>query len=355
MTISRDIRSHYEELADLLQAVAARVGDIVRAHCAECGYLFEERVKTLESVAEKIECGRFPDWSSLDDLYACSIIIPLPSQESSVVDFLNTAFQQISLRNRDVQLKPPEAFRFDSTRFVGRLRQTGPEETVGTLGLSQMRFEVQVRTVFDYAWGKATHSLVYKAAGSEWKALRLAAQLKAITETLEMLVLGFEQATAYVADGKWPVVEDKAAIRAFFQSKLTEGLIPSELKPESWSRFVDNVHRLFMAFEGQDPTRMSFRKLERLREYLSILHRAINELGIDRFPRSISLFQFVVGALGSVLTVRPGHSYYLPVPSDMNWLFGNLSIPGLVFGKSESSISQADETVENNQATHPAR
>lgn len=346
MIIAVDIQRYYEEISGVVNEAAAVVGDVLRAYCSEHGYLFEERVKTLASVAEKIESGRFADWSSIDDLYACSVIVSLPSQEQLVLEFLEATFQQVGLRKRGTVPKPPEVFRFDSTRFIGQLRQVGPDITRGGLSLSQMRFEIQVKTIFDYAWGKATHSLVYKSQGNEWKALRLASQLKAIAETLDMLVLGFEQTAAYVADGKWPVVEDKSAILTFFQKKFADGQVPSELRPESWTRFADNVHRLFTAFDGQDPACMPNRRLRNLSAYLDAVDKAMNELGPDRMPRSISLFQFVVGVLGSSLTVTSAYSYYLPIAETMNWIFGNLAIPGQIFGQSPILASEAEDVHE---------
>ena len=61
-------------------------------YCDKNGYAFVSRIKTIESLAEKIETGRFNNWSQLDDLFACAIIIPTLSQENEVSDFCRSAF-----------------------------------------------------------------------------------------------------------------------------------------------------------------------------------------------------------------------------------------------------------------------
>jgi ppGpp synthetase/RelA/SpoT-type nucleotidyltranferase len=64
----------------------------------------------------------------------------------------------------------------------------------------QLLFEVQIKSAFDHAWSTATHDLTYKAQQIDWRRLRLAAQIKAIVEQLDVAILGFEKMAPLIAE-----------------------------------------------------------------------------------------------------------------------------------------------------------
>ena len=138
--------------------LSRRVTEAVLSHCGSEGYAFSSRPKTVESVAEKIETGRFRRWADIDDLFACAVVIPTLREESKVIDFLGRAFNQVAVRGRNDTRKPPDVFRFEATRFIGMLHRpagTDPKEP-----LFNLAFEVQVRSAFEHAWSATTHELV---------------------------------------------------------------------------------------------------------------------------------------------------------------------------------------------------
>ncbi|NEQ78695.1 MAG: hypothetical protein F6K23_40335, partial [Okeania sp. SIO2C9] len=65
----------YNQYQPFVKEVAKRVKEALLNFCDAKGYAFTSRIKTIESLAEKIETGRFEKWSDLDDLFACTIII----------------------------------------------------------------------------------------------------------------------------------------------------------------------------------------------------------------------------------------------------------------------------------------
>jgi hypothetical protein len=99
--------------------VAGRVKDQVFAFCDKQGFAFVGRSKTQESLTEKLETGRYGGWGDVDDLYACTIVIPALDREKEVRAFLATTYEQVSITTRGSTLKDPSVFRFDATRFVG--------------------------------------------------------------------------------------------------------------------------------------------------------------------------------------------------------------------------------------------
>jgi ppGpp synthetase/RelA/SpoT-type nucleotidyltranferase len=328
MIIPQAINQFYVNTLPLVEKTQVRVSDIIKHFCSQNGYLFEDRIKSPESVTEKIETGRYATWSGIDDLYACTIVINIISEEDSVISFLEDKFEKIKMIRRGEANKSPDTFRFDSTRFIGKLKQpTGLEfETV--------MFEVQVKTVFDFAWAKTTHALAYKSEKLSWQRLRLAAQLKAAVEQLDMLILGFAKTSEYVGQGHLPEIEDKTTIQIFFKEKIEMGLIPSELTPKNWSRFSDNVYRLFQSFKGERPTGHSNQNLSNLKTCLNELNKEINNLGSKKMPRSLSLFQFVtcvIGSLENKSAKSKKHKYSFLVTEEMKLFYPKLNILGEIF------------------------
>lgn len=139
----------YNEYKPFVKEVARQVKETLLNFCDNKGYAFTSRVKTIESLAEKIETGRFQKWSDLDDLFACTVIIPTLSHEQEVIDFCKSTFEIIRTVKRGQNKKPPDTFRFDSTRIYARLRKN--DDTDNTLSIYKIIFEIQIKSAFEHA------------------------------------------------------------------------------------------------------------------------------------------------------------------------------------------------------------
>ena len=82
----------YQEYYPFVEEVAKKVKETLLNFCENKGYAFTSRIKTVESLAEKIETGRFQKWTDLDDLFACTVIIPTLSHEDEVLEFCQNSF-----------------------------------------------------------------------------------------------------------------------------------------------------------------------------------------------------------------------------------------------------------------------
>lgn len=267
------------------ERVAQLVGDKVLTYCTTMGFAYVGRRKDSESLSEKIETGRFKGWSELDDLFACTIVIPTLAEESGVLEFLRSEFGEHDCKLRASSFKDPETFRFDATRFIGHLNEYG----------SGILFEVQIRTAFEHAWSVTTHALAYKGAGVSWRHKRLAAQLRAAVEQLDQLVSGFQEWTLMVTEQQWPEIKQKKEIGDFFIERVGDGRIPLEIAPKSWTRFSENIWTLLIRASG------GYRKLDDkfLADMMAMIEKEISELGPSGMPRSTSLYQFCLGVLAT--------------------------------------------------------
>jgi hypothetical protein len=112
----------YNQYSPFIKKVAKQVKETLLNFCDNKGYAFTSRIKSIESLAEKIEAGRFKKWSELDDLFACTVIIPTLSHEKEIISFCNNAFEITRTVKKGQNKKPPDTFRFDSTRIYAQLR-----------------------------------------------------------------------------------------------------------------------------------------------------------------------------------------------------------------------------------------
>ena len=305
MIVPAAVSAKHAFVRPYVDEVGKRVRDIVTGFSETMGYPFLGRAKSLNSLAEKLESGRYGQWSQLDDLYACAIIVPTLSHEPAVLEFLRVKFIEVDCRLRASSMKDPEVFRFDSTRFIGALR----EEHGMASGISDIRFEVQVRTAFEHAWSVTTHALSYKGGNVGWKHKRVAAQLRAAVEQLDQVVLGYQEWAEIIREQNWPVVDEQLRIAERFRSWVADGLIPLEVQPESWVRFSENFRALVAASMRRDPDAGHSKNVDIA---LEAVGRSLREKG-NTYPMSLSLYQYSLGVLCEAEVVVSVNKRYSPV------------------------------------------
>lgn len=315
MSVPAEVAVKFAQSKPYVQWVGDRVRDVVLGFSEDRGYAFAGRTKAPTSLAEKIETGRFSRWSELDDRYACTIVVPTLADEPGVISFLESRFDVVTVKRRGATLKDPAVFRFDSTRVVARMKSSEVDET-GMAG--RVQFEVQVRTAFEHAWSATTHKLAYKGARIDWRRLRLAAQLKASVEQLDLLVAGYDGVSDLISSSDWPELRAKSRIEELFRGAIEAGRIPSEAAPDSWMRFCENVYNLvkqIVRSKGGRADRVTKRVLRTVEE-------ALPERDQD-FPRSVSMYQFVFGVLAASDDMLPAEfeRYYPLVTSSLRDLY----------------------------------
>lgn len=295
-----------------IDEVARRAKDTLVTFCEQRGYAFISRVKTVESIAEKIETGRFGAWSELDDLFACTIIVPTLRHEEEAITFCAATFQTTTIVRRGETQKAPEEFRFDSTRIKAKLRKPEGLEAARA-SIYDVIFEIQIKSAFEHAWAVTTHDLAYKSAEVDWKRQRLAAQLKAIVEQLDMLILGYEQTMEKIGESPYFELERKRYISQKMVALFKDGIIPSELAPKDFSRFCNNVYSLLQGIGKADKTE----------ETIAIVDKLIRETPQDLIPRSVSLFQYVFAILTKAKEIKkqPGKGFICHITEELETLF----------------------------------
>lgn len=291
MIVPAVIRQRFSSENNVVEEVAKLTREILLEFCERQGYAFTGRKKSLDSLAEKIESGRYRSWSDLDDRYACTIVVPTVADEGDVLVFLRRAFDISREDLRGTSQRDPQIFRFDATRVRAKLK-TADSERQGD-PLFQTLFEIQIRTAFEHAWSVTTHELVYKSRTVDWRRLHLAAEMKAAVEQLDHISAGFDALVAVVPESPWPETRAKVVIVDRMTALIDSGAIPEELAPKDWSRFAENVVAI-----GTRCARVSRANMPTFVEnIMSTLEEEVRSLGPAGIPRSVSLFQFLFGVL----------------------------------------------------------
>jgi ppGpp synthetase/RelA/SpoT-type nucleotidyltranferase len=305
----------YNEYYPFLDETAKQVKSILVNFCEVNGYAFSSRVKTIESLAEKIETGRFKSWSSLDDLFACTIIIPTLLHEEDVTKFCKDIFQIERTTKRGQNRKSPDTFTFDSTRIYAKLRRSEDINNSDLLNIYDITFEVQIKSAFEHAWSVSTHDLVYKNDEIDWKKLRLAAQIKANVEQLDTLILAFEQMSNIITECDDSDLKIKRNLSTEINKLFESNEIPAELRPKDMNRFCDNLYRLFS----------SENKKEKITASIQVIKKEINATSNNKIPRSISLFQYFLAILIENNIIEfPIKKYYFHITEEFKLLYPNI-------------------------------
>lgn len=318
MGVPAEVRDAYIAVEPTLRALQEYLRAALRPWCDRRGFAFLDRIKTVESLAEKLESGRYARWSDLDDLYAATIVVPTAKREEDVLAFLTVLAVEDELRRRNSTRKPPDVFRFDTTRFIGRLNP--PEELGLPANINRIKFEVQIPTVFEHAWAVATHDLVYKGDAVTWNNLRLAAQLKAAVEQIDLLIATFEMTAEAIGPSEHGETDAKARAVSVLKGLVESGGLPIELAPASWRRLADNVFALARSANRGDP-------VAKMNEIVdAVADEAKN--GTLAPGISGSLFQYILGVMNQRLEGPETHRRFTVVPSqELNGLYQVRELP----------------------------
>jgi ppGpp synthetase/RelA/SpoT-type nucleotidyltranferase len=314
------VRRAYGQVEPVLTEVSRYVQGTLEPYCREQSYLFIDRIKDLSSLSEKLETGRSNAWSDVDDLYACTVVVPVATHVESVLRKLDSSFRKRrAVMRGDVQ-KSPDAFRFDGIRWYGTARPEVSDRRQP--GFSVQCFEVQVVTAFEYAWISVTHDLVYKSNEVDWRRFRLAAQLKAAVEQIEVLISTFDSASSAVEASPWPATDAAAEVVARCQLLVSDGLVPATLMPGSWRRFAENVCALVGSYERNRQALGSA-----VATLLDAIDRELRGPDASTLPVSGTLFQYFVAVVGRPDT--PGNlNRFTVVPSqELSEIYGLSDLP----------------------------
>ena len=124
--------------------------------------------------------------------------------------------------------KGAETFPFDDLRLYGYWKD---DPSLPETGLSSVKFEIQIKTFLQHAWGIATHDLIYKTDDVSWSRQRIAYQIKAMLEHAEISIQEADRlAEASALAMKQRETEELKEIIGVLQATWRADLLPPDLR-----------------------------------------------------------------------------------------------------------------------------
>ncbi len=278
MKIAKAIRDAYNSVKGGYERLSDEVRTKLELEVNSKGWFFISRLKELESFALKIETGRVDDPYRMEDFFACTIIVPTLLQVSVAEQFLEGLYDVESRRpsNDEITHKRASDFVFDDLRLYLKRRMTA---TGRNDDLEGMVFEVQIKTILQYAWGIASHDLIYKTDNVSWPKERIAFQVKAMLEHAEIAIAEAER----LADSPAISKRDNETTSTLEVIHVIRRFWSPERLPRDIKRLAESILRVMKVCE------LSSSELEPL------LAKEKNRIGV--LPTNLSPYAFLVQAL----------------------------------------------------------
>ena len=278
MKIAKVIRDVYNRAKGDYQRLSNEVCAKLSPKVEDKGWLFTHRLKELESFALKIETGRVDDPSRMEDFFACTIVVPTVSQISDAEQLVEELYRVISRRppQDETTHKKASDFVFDDLRLYLR---RGVSNTGRNNDLEGMVFEVQIKTILQYAWGIASHDLIYKTDNVSWPKERIAFQVKAMLEHAEIAIAEAER----LADSPAISKKDRDTASTLEIIQVLRDFWSAERLPKDIKRLAESIRGVLKTCDIQ-PDRLD-----------ALLQAERDRIGL--LPANLSPYAFLVQAL----------------------------------------------------------
>ena len=240
MKIVKPIRDIYYQNKTLFEDLKKEIEETLKPKVEENNWFFVSRIKGLESFALKIETGRVDQPNKLEDFYACTIIVPTTTDILDAENMVKNEYKVQRKRPKCAKIthKVSSNFVFDELRlYVTQGSLVSGKQT----HLNDLEFEVQIKTILQYAWGIATHDLIYKSDTVSWPRERIAFQVKAMLEHAEVAITNTDRLIEAPNVAKTnPKTEAITALIADLNA-----IWPSDNLPKDIKRLAESIYALF--------------------------------------------------------------------------------------------------------------
>ena len=194
MKILSSIDRCYQNQLELNEKLKKKVDEIFTTNKKERWHYFR-RIKLKESFALKIETRRIEDPNLVNDFFACTLVVETIVEIKNAEKLVRDRFEIVDRKPKADYYteKSPESFPFDDLRLYVKFKpdpSLPPEHIFNEL--SNVVFEVQIKTFLQHAWSIATYDLVYKGEDINWAEQRVAHQIKAMLEHAEISIQEIE-------------------------------------------------------------------------------------------------------------------------------------------------------------------
>jgi putative GTP pyrophosphokinase len=245
-----DLEAEYRALAPTLplfcEELERQLSRLIREGDITLGFPLQHRVKSWDSIAEKLTRARLPitQLGELQDLVGFRIILLFRRDVDKVCDLISSCLTVVRRYDTAERLSDDQ-FGYSSVHFAIRL----PESWLALPTLSSYRdltAEVQVRTVAQHIWAEVSHRLQYKREANVPAALKRSIyRASALLETVD---LEFERLLSdrTVYRDELPLQQAEKRLNVDLLERVLDSALPAENKKpgdEDYAEAVEDLMR----------------------------------------------------------------------------------------------------------------
>ncbi|UPA22023.1 hypothetical protein K8942_03065 [Candidatus Peribacteria bacterium] len=194
MKITASLRNAYQQQVEGNIQLEKKVRALLQG-LSKKEWHYEGRQKKIESFALKVESIWGGDPRSLEDFFACTLVVRNSSEIDEAIEKVCEKFEIQHQRpeKRDFTKKAPSSFIFDDLRLYLKIKKN---PSLRPDPIDDIIFELQIKTYLQHAWTIATHDLTYKTDDISWPKARVAYQIKAMLEHAEVSIKEIDKIAA---------------------------------------------------------------------------------------------------------------------------------------------------------------
>lgn len=240
MIVSSDLEEAVDRIKPVLQQMQSMIDNLLSPLATNLkGYYEKARIKSLESIAAKVEKDS-PKFASqylfkeLEDLLASTVVL---SSQMRIKEFEEQIIRYCDIVERKSERQDiPEQFFYDDRHLILKFRKDYYAVQENPV-VGEIKFEVQIKTHLQFALSKWSRE-TYKTSKLSWNLARLISQTRALVDLADA-------ALARIEDGLLKENEIVEFRKFSYQNSLIE-LIKSKLNeiqlPDDMRRLVVTIH-----------------------------------------------------------------------------------------------------------------
>jgi len=222
-----DYENHKPNANRFMATIIDQIGDLIGKNGVTLGTQIESRIKSFQSIEEKIKrkSKTIQCVTDFDDFVGIRVIVLFRSDIDKTCALIKSHFNVVDEEDVSGRLETDQ-FGYQSTHYTVKI----PTEwlSVPTLaGLDSYKAEVQIRTLSQHIWAVASHKLQYKQESNVPTPVRRS--INRVSALLETVDLEFERVLAeretYISQ-----IDDEAEFNVDVLKALCDRLLPSSNK-----------------------------------------------------------------------------------------------------------------------------
>lgn len=186
----------YQENEELHQLLAKRAENVLQTALSNEAIrysIIRSRVKTFESFIEKMERMKYAKPREMTDLVGIMVVRFIPSDTKMLSGIVEGKFNVDWENTKDSSKELAEdRVGYRGKNYVVTLKEESRNNGENK-NLGEIPFEIQIKTLLDYAWGEIEHDRNYKTAEELPRNSDIPRRFKLISGTLEILDNEFER------------------------------------------------------------------------------------------------------------------------------------------------------------------